>query len=137
MRLAGFVLLATVIISLGTTGAFAEQCRHKVGPARPAADLSDLGIIIQVAPHVIVIDSDGTWITVHADIPYSSVDGSSVTLNGVPAALTKADLQGNLVAKFDQADIKAIVAPPEATLELTGLKTDGEEFAGSETVEVR
>jgi hypothetical protein len=137
MRFAGFVLLAVVMLSLGTTGAFADPCRHKMGPATPATDLSDLGIIIQVSPHVIVIDSHGTWITVHADIPYSSVDGSSVTLNRVPAAITKADLQGNLVAKFGQADIKAIVAPPEVTLELRGLKTNGEEFVGSETVEVR
>jgi hypothetical protein len=41
------------------------------------------------------------------------------------------------VAKFAQSDMKAIVTPPDAVLELTGSTSDGDAFSGSEVVEVR
>jgi hypothetical protein len=135
-----FTLLALVVfltLSVGVAGVWAGQSRHKAGPASPAGTFSDTEIYIKVSPHVIVLDSEGAWITVHTNIPYGEVETSSVALNGVAAASTKADLKGNLVAKFTQADIKAIISPPEALLELTGLKTDGEAFSGSEVVDVK
>jgi len=52
-------------------------------------------------------------------------------------AWTKADCRGELVAKFDEAAVKAIVEPPSATLTLTGMTIDGDEFSGSDTVKVR
>jgi hypothetical protein len=133
------LLLLVVCLTLSVTyaGVWAGEYRHKVGSASPTPAPADGEISIQVSPHVIVLASDGTWVTIHTNIPYSQVDTSSVALNGVPTAFTKADLKGYLVAKFTQTDIKAIVAPPEALLELTGLKTDGEAFAGSEVVAVR
>lgn len=138
MRLTSSILLVTLLVlSLSAACAWAGECRHQAGSATPGAALTDLEIYVKVSPHVIVLASVGEWITVHTNIPYSRVDGSSVALNGVPAALTKADLKGYLVAKFIQTDIKAIVAPPEALLELSGLTVDGDEFAGSEVVEVR
>jgi hypothetical protein len=94
-------------------------------------------INIKVTPTAIVLESDGAWVTVHTDIALSAVDTSTLTLNGVDVAWTKADAKGNLVAKFAQADIKAIIAPPEATLELSGMTTAGEEFQGSDTVVVK
>jgi hypothetical protein len=94
-------------------------------------------ITIKVTPSAIVLDSDGSWITVHTDIALSVVDTSTLTLNGLDVAWTKADAKGNLVAKFAQADIKAIVAPPEATLELVGMTTAGERFQGADTVVVK
>jgi hypothetical protein len=131
------LLLAVLILSLGSTRVRAGERRQRAGAVSPTAVFSDTEIYIKVSPHVIVLESDGTWVTVHTNIPYGQVETSSVTLNGVPAALTKADLKGYLVAKFGQTDIKAIVAPPEALLELRGLKTDGDEFSGSEVVEIR
>jgi hypothetical protein len=94
-------------------------------------------IAVKVSPNAIVIESDGAWVTVHTDIALSAVDTSTLTLNGVEVAWTKADAKGNLVAKFTQADIKPIIAPPEATLELAGMTKAGVEFSGSDTVLVK
>jgi hypothetical protein len=138
MRLLGSILVVTLLVLSSSVGCLqAGQCRHKAGDGPATAALPSADIDIKVSPHVIVLESEGEWITVHTNIAFGSVDTSSVSLNGVPAALTKADLRGNLVAKFTQTDIKAIVAPPETLLELRGLTTGGEEFSGSETVEVR
>jgi hypothetical protein len=132
------VTLLVPVLLVGLVSAYviaAERtCRH-VGDNPLATDGEE--ILIKVSPNTIVIGSDGDWITVHTNIPYGSVDTTSITLNGVAVARTKSDLRGNLVAKFTQADIKAIVAPPEAILELSGLTTDGEPFTGSDTVVVR
>ncbi len=73
----------------------------------------------------------------HADIPYSDVDGSTVTMNGISPAVVKADNRGDLVVKFDRPDVVAVVSPPEATLTLSGLTVTGEPFSGSSTVPVK
>lgn len=92
---------------------------------------------IAVSPQTLILDSDqGGRVTVHTAIPASQVDRSSVALNGIPASSTGVDLRGNLVANFLEADIKAIVEPPETTLTLTGDRLDGTSFAGSDTVRV-
>ena len=94
-------------------------------------------IFIKVSPGTIVIGSDVTWVTVHTDIPLRAVDCSTVTLNGISVAWTKADTKGNLVAKFNFNKIENIVTPPNAILTLRGLTKDGIPFAGSDTVIVR
>jgi hypothetical protein len=98
---------------------------------------SDIEITTKVTPNSIVLTSEGSWVTVHTDIALHQVETGSLALNEIPVAWTKADARGNLVAKFHQADIKAIVAPPEALLELTGCTVDGLSFRGSDTVDVR
>lgn len=93
---------------------------------------------IQVSPATINLAQKGTWVTVHADIPYSEVlrVEAVVELNGVPVAWTKADNQGNLVAKFQVDAVKGIIAEPSAEVTLTG-DVDGDVyFSGSETVRV-
>jgi hypothetical protein len=96
-----------------------------------------IDVCITVSPSTIVLGLDkGAAVTVHTDIPLGAVDRASVALSGVPAALTKADNRGNLVAKFRQEAIEALVAPPEATLVLTGMTRDGVPFSGSDTVRV-
>jgi hypothetical protein len=131
------LLALVVIVSMTSTLVFAEKgsCR-RVGNIPSAAE-AEGEIFVKVSPNTIVIASPGDWITVHTDIAYGSVDTSSITLNGVAVAWTKSDLRGNLVAKFAQADIKAIIAPPEVTLTLSGLTNGGEPFTGSDTVAVR
>lgn len=94
-------------------------------------------VSIQVSPAVIVIGAPVEWVTVHADIAYSSVDRDSIALNGLEVAWTKSDNCGNLVAKFVFTDVTAMVSAPSATLTLTGLTKDGEAFSGTETVPVR
>jgi hypothetical protein len=92
---------------------------------------------ITISPATLVLGSEGTWVTVHADIPLAAVDCSTVALDGIAVAWTKADAQVNLVAKFPIAKVKDIVAPPQATLELTGVTKDGTAFAGQDTIAVR
>ena len=58
-------------------------------------------------------------------------------MNGVELVYSKSDNRGELVVKFDRADIAGIVSPPEATLVLTGLTTSGETFTGSEVIPVQ
>ncbi len=126
-----------LLIGVTSTHVLAAKgtCRQ-VGNIPPAVEAQG-EIFVKVSPNTIVIASDSSWATVHTNIACSSVDTSTVTLDGVPVAWTKSDLRGNLVAKFVQADIKAIIAPPEATLELPGFTDGGEPFTGSDTVAVK
>lgn len=96
------------------------------------------GVVIMISPRALVLDSaGGAAVTVHTNLPLGSVDRSSVELSGIPAISTFADDRGNLVAKFDDIAVKNIVAPPQATLTLTGARVDGTTFAASETIFVR
>ena len=99
-----------------------------------AAD-DTINIIVQ--PKTIVLDSESEWLTVHTDIALSAVDTGSLILNGLAVSWTKADARGNLVAKFDINEVKAMVAPGEAVFVLTGLRKDGVSFSGTDTVPVR
>lgn len=99
---------------------------------------ADAEVEILVSPQNILLDAvQGGMVTVHADISYGLVEKGSVTLNGVPAKFTFADDCGDLVAKFAEVDIKALVSPPSATLTLAGVTTAGEAFSGSDVVKVR
>jgi len=95
-------------------------------------------VVIRIAPSVLHMDKDqGGEVTVHAGIPLGEVDTSSITLSGIPALHTKADARGNLVAKFNEDEVKAAISPPEATLTLTGLTVDDNPLEGSARVVVR
>ena len=95
-------------------------------------------VYILVSPQTLLLSStQGGWVTVHAAIPYNQVDTFSVELSGVPAGTTKADARGDLVAKFDEDAIKALVSPPSAVLALTGVTVDGEAIYGEDEVQVR
>jgi hypothetical protein len=108
-----------------------------IGLISMTACAADLEIEIKVTPSALVIDSEGTLVTVHTNIAYSAVDTASLTLNGIPIAWTKSDARGQLVAKFNQSDVKAIVAPPSVFLVLSGLTKDGTSFSGSDTIVVK
>ena len=96
-----------------------------------------IDIAVTVSPHTIVLGCEkGDRVTVHTDIPLGQVNRESVALSGISPVLVKADSCGNLVAKFDQASIEALVELPEATLLLTGMTTDDVPFRGSDTVRV-
>ena len=100
------------------------------------ADTEQDIINIKIAPATLNLEFKGPWITVHTDIPFSEVKTDTVELDGIPVFSTFADDRGNLVAKFKSADVKAIVATPEATLTLTGKTLEGDSFAGSDTIRV-
>ena len=105
----------------------------------PFSVFSQQVIDIQVSPNTLNLQNQGEWVTVHTDIVYSLVVSCEVTLNGVPIEWSKADNQGNFVAKFV---IGAIVGLPDLviggynTLTLQGVTTDGEQFEGSDEVMV-
>ena len=97
----------------------------------------DVTIPIDISPNTINIESDGAWVTVHAEIPYGVVDYDyDVTLNGIVVELTKADNRGDLVAKFCVDDVKDIVEPGTAELTLHGVTDTGVEFTGKDTIKV-
>jgi hypothetical protein len=95
-----------------------------------------LEITITVSPQTLVLGSEGVWVTVHADIPYSQVDTVTLLLNDVEVSMTKSDANGSLVAKFELDTVKAIVHPPDATFVLEGATHEGVPFSGLDTVRV-
>lgn len=96
-------------------------------------------IEIDVAPNVLNIQSGSVVVTVHADIAYSTVVGSTVFLNGVEINHWKSDAQGNFVAKFLSDEIKrldGLIIDDYNTLVLTGYDTDNQAFIGTQDIQV-
>ncbi len=113
-------------------------------------------ITIDVSPDVLGASSTGVYVTVHADIAYDAVNIDSLTLNGeLQAVKTEEDLNGNLVAKFDLADVLALAldgdsisdsgdqgsqkgSASSSPLDLTfsGTTTEGSEFYGTDTIRI-
>ena len=92
---------------------------------------------IAVSPQNLVLSINQGSVSVHTDISYHSVNLCTVRLDDIVPAYMKSDLRGNLVAKFYEEDVEAIVSPPSATLTLTGEYISGEGFSGSDSVQVR
>lgn len=95
------------------------------------------GVQIVITPKMLVLSAPTTWVTVHTNIPLGLVDCDSLELSGVSVDWTKADNRGNLVAKIAVEGVAEIVAPPSATLTLSGLLADGTPFAASDTISVK
>ncbi len=96
----------------------------------------EVTVPIVIPPSTINLQSQGTWVTVHAEIDYSDVVGATVTLDGIPVKATFADNQGDLVAKFAVEDVRGIVQPGPAELTLSGTTRDGGTFSGTDMVKV-
>ena len=101
-----------------------------------AAQGAHVTVPIVISPSTINLESEGTWVTVHAEIDYSDVVGATVTLNGIPVKATFADNRGDLVAKFAVGDVRGIVKPGMAQLTLSGTTRDGGTFSGTDAVRV-
>jgi hypothetical protein len=98
-----------------------------------------LDIQIDVAPNVLNIQSESVVVTVHTDIAFSAVVGSTVFLNGVEISHWKSDARGNFVAKFLSEEIKTLdglIIDDYNTLVLIGYTTDGEAFIGEQDIKV-
>ena len=94
-------------------------------------------ITIDVSPNVLNIQSQSEVVTVHTDIAYSLVVGSSVFLNDVAISHWKADDRGNFVAKFLSDEVKTLDGlgiGAYNTLVLTGYDVNGEAFVGSQDI---
>jgi len=125
MKKLSLKLLAILLIALLTV-AFSEYAF-----AQKVVD-------IQVSPSVLNLNQNGQVVTVHTDLPFSSVSATSVTLNGITINHWKSDDQGNFVAKFLISDIKDLPLKigDYNTLTLKGFTVGGEMFIGSDLVKV-
>ena len=104
----------------------------------PSATLA-FDIEIDVAPNVLNIQSESVVVTVHTDIGFSAVVGSTVFLNGVEISHWKSDARGNFVAKFLSEEIKTLdglIIDDYNTLVLIGYTTDGDAFIGEQDIKV-
>ena len=135
MLTAGLLAVALTCAACSDTGITSPSAPAEVNSRSGAATVME--ITIQVSPATLILDSPGTWVTVHAEIPYSDVDHATLTMNGVELVYTKSDNRGELVVKFAREDIQNIVSPPEALLTLTGTTISGETFVGSEVIPVQ
>lgn len=93
-------------------------------------------VAIVVSPSTLNIESEGVWVTIHAEIAYRDVDTVTVALNGIPVEVTKADSRGELVAKFCFDEVKEIVEVGTFDLTLSGTTYDGEAFFGADSIRV-
>jgi hypothetical protein len=95
-------------------------------------------IQIQLSPNVLYLGSQGEVVTVHTDLPYASVKGASVFLNGVPISWWKSDDRGYFVAKFniDQVKQEAGLVVGLNTVLFTGLTIDNVQFTGTRDLKV-
>lgn len=93
-------------------------------------------ITIDIAPNILNLANGGTVVTVHTNLPYSSVQGASLLLDGVQINSWKADNRGFFVAKFEMNSIKSLpLAVNEYhTFTLAGLTVDGQEFSGTQSI---
>jgi len=96
----------------------------------------DILIMIQVSPNVLNLQNNGQVVTIHTDIAYSVVAGSTVLLNDVAISSYKADNRGDFVAKFLMDDIKALPLDIGAlnTLRLEGSTKAGDLFSGTQEI---
>ena len=100
-----------------------------------------ININIDVAPNVLNIASSGTVVTVHTDILFSDVEGTTVSLNGVSIAWWKSDSRGQFVAKFNMEEVEKLVLEGdldlgENELKLSGYTKSGILFTGSQSISV-
>ena len=96
-------------------------------------------ISIDVSPAVLNLQNQGEVVTVHTNIAYNLVAGSTVSLNGIEISWWKSDDRGYFVAKFLMSDVKnlkGLVIGGYNTLTLDGVTKDGINFTGSEDIKV-
>lgn len=89
---------------------------------------------MKVSPHTIVLGKVDT-VTVHTNIPCSTVDTGTVRLETVEAEDVWADDCGDLAARFAVTELE--LDPGDVTLTLCGIYTDGEALEATDTVWVK
>jgi hypothetical protein len=93
-------------------------------------------ISIDISPNVLNLNSNGIVVTVHTNIPFTEVLGSTCMLNGVEIDHWKSDNRGYFVAKFNMDDIKSLPLNIDSynTFELTGESVNLGEFHGAQDI---
>lgn len=93
---------------------------------------------IEVAPQTLNLQNQGAVVTVHTDLPYSSVSSAEVWLEGQPIFFSKSDAQGYFVAKFEMEAIQGLDLDVGSWNELCmeGKMKNGDSFRGVDEVRV-
>lgn len=121
--IAGILLITLVAVSVGV-----------------AAEAESIDIV--ASPHTLNLGSHGNGVTVHTNIAYADVNGSTVTIAvegaEMPIRSCYSDLCGDLVVKVDRDDVVGAItaASTEAEFILAGNTNDGATFAGNDTIRV-
>jgi len=117
------VLVLCGVFSIGLAGI--AMGNSAVGGEEPA---------MMVSPSTIVLAKVST-LTVHTNIPASTVVPGSLDLDGAAPTSVGIDNCGHIVAKFAIADLA--LEAGEATLTLSGSLTDGSDFSATDVVTVK
>ena len=106
--------------------------------ANKACETPDGSFNIMISPSTIVLSSPCDTITIHSNIPYSSVIATSVAVNGIDVPFTKSDSCGDLVAKIGVDDLAEFLQPNQTvTLTLSGILKNQTTFAVDENITVK
>lgn len=131
-----FVILAAVCVVAGVCVAGA------LGP-RAGQDVGEEDFAIYVSPGRIVTDGPCNCVTIHTDVPFSTVKAAAVKVDGQTVKVDSAfaDDRGNIVVKVAFTDVVEIVEAPEATVALKLTVIAGEnvtkDLTACETVPVK
>jgi len=90
---------------------------------------------MMVSPQTIVLAKTNA-VTVHTNIPATSVAAETVTLDDVAPLAVWADDCGDLAARFD-VDALTLIPARQVLLTLRGVYTSGDTFAAEDTVRVK
>jgi len=133
-RILGFVVLAAVVAMFAGSAICARS--GKTG--------GDGDFAIYVAPGTIARSAACTWVTIHTDVRFGSVQEAEVAVSGstVDIAQAFADDCGNLVVKLKFADVVDVIPEGSTSATITlglAVQANGEVVAkaASETVAVR
>lgn len=112
-------------------------CYTQVGLSSNAFAEDFFTISIELSPETIVLSNKaGGNCGIHTSIGYSSVDTSTLELNGIPVDKAKSDSRGYLIVQISLDKVKTLVSVPSTTLTLSGYTKGGELFYGSDIVRV-
>ncbi|MFO7691819.1 MAG: hypothetical protein R6V57_01920 [Vicinamibacterales bacterium] len=131
---AALLLLLPLAASCSSESSPTSASSDSPASSSPAAAVIE--ITIEVAPNVLNLQSEGQVVTIHTSLAYGSVVASSVTMNGVTISSSKADNQGQFVAKFVMEAIKDLPLKigESNTLRIEGRTTTGASFWGSKAI---
>jgi|GEM_PF-1837836 len=96
-------------------------------------------INVMVSPNTLALNSSGGSVSLHADINYNLVEGTSLTVDGEELTIlfTFADDRGDLVVKCSIDELKGMVsAGTEELLFVLTVETENGDLTGNDTIRV-
>ena len=133
---AGAAPLVALAVAAGCGSPSSPSSADSTTAASTSPSAGAIEIVIEVAPNVLNLQSAGQVVTIHTSLAYGSVVASSVSMNSVTISSSKADNQGQFVAKFQMEAIKSLPLKIDDynTLRIEGRTTSGSSFWGSKAI---